>query len=220
MFVKKYYSKYKKITPKSKKVKDDKISETIDELLALPWMFGGTRDFLSSVKGLHDKHGELTKNQINAIKKIKEKNSQETIENYDMWVTNYGSEQKEIAQICAHYYKNNPPYFAHLAEKILSEINFIPSEKQYRSMCENKFAKKVVEAAKTDPKYPVGMIVKGRKSAPVSVRDNLFSVIKVNAMVIKSAAKGAKIYELLPFGRVQTIFCEERYLKKINKSEA
>jgi len=37
---------------------------------------------------------------------------------------------------------------------------------------------------------------------------------------VQSAAKGAKLYELLPFGKTSTIFCEERYLKKIRKMEA
>ena len=219
MFVKKYYNKYKKIIPKPK-IKDDKIFETINKLLQLPWMLGGTKDFLTSVKELHEKHGELTKNQIDAVKKIEAKNSQDTVENYNKWMSNYDDEKKKIAKICAFYYKNNPPYFANLSERVLNESCFIPSERQYASMCENKFTKKVVEATKADPRYDVGMIVKGRKNAPVSVRDGLFSIMKVNAAPVQSAAKGAKMYELLPFGKVNTIFCEERYLRKTRKSEA
>tara|TARA_Y100000310_G_scaffold74681_1_gene70920 strand:+ start:6252 stop:6914 length:663 start_codon:yes stop_codon:yes gene_type:complete len=219
MFVKKYYGKYKKVATKPK-IKDDKVFETINELLKLPWMLGGTKDFLFSVKELYEKHGELTKNQINAVNKIKEKNSQETVENYDEWVLGYDDGKKEVASICALYYKNNPPYFSQLAERIFNELDFIPSEKQYKSMCENKFTKKVIEATKAEAKYFVGTVVRGRKNAPINVRDSLFSVIKTNAAPVQSAAQGAKVYELLPFGKTHTIFCEERYLKKIKKSES
>ena len=141
MFVKKYYSKYKKVPPKPK-IKDDKIFETVNDLLKFPWILGGTKDFLLSIKELYEKHGELTKNQIGAIKKIEEKNSEETLSKYNEWAENYDENKRTIAVICASYYKNNPPYFTHLSERILSESDFVPSEKQYKSMCENKFTKK------------------------------------------------------------------------------
>ena len=84
----------------------------------------------------------------------------------------------------------------------------------------NKFALKVIEATRSEPKFKVGTIVKGRKNAPVIVKNQLFSIIKVNAAPVKSAAKGAKLYELLPFGKTQTVFCEERHIRKTRKSEA
>ena len=87
-------------------------------------------------------------------------------------------------------------------------------------MCENKFTKKVIEATQAEPKYSVGVIIKGRKNAPLNVRDGLFSIIRVGMKPVQSAAKGAKIYEILPLGKTQTIFCEERYLRKTRKSEA
>ena len=103
---------------------------------------------------------------------------------------------------------------------IADSLDFVPSERQYLSMCKNKFTMKVVEATNSPAKYEAGMIVKGRKNAPLNVRDELFSVMKINAAPVTSAAKGAKIYELLPFGKTTTIFCEERYLRKTRKSEA
>ena len=181
-------------------------------------MFGGTKEFLLSMKDLYEKHGELTKNQINAVKKIKEKNSQETLENYNEWLTRYDEEKKEIANICANYYKNNPPYFAHLAERILSEVDFAPTEKQYKSMCENKFTKKVINETISEPKFKVGQLVQGRKIAPIKVRDCLFSIIEIGAVPVTSSAKGAKIYTLLPLGKTDVVECEERYLKKTRKN--
>ena len=219
MFVKKYYSRYKKTEPKVK-IKDDGVFEIVNRLLQFPWILGGTKDFLLSIKKLYEKHGELTKSQIDTIKKIEEKNSEETLSRYNEWALSYDENKKRIAFICANYYKNNPPYFSQLSERILNEPGFTPSEKQYKSMCENKFTKKVIAATEAESKYCAGTIVKGRKSAPADICDKLFSVIRINAKPVQSAAKGAKIYEILPFGKTQTIFCEERFLRKTRKSEA
>jgi len=219
MFVKKYYSRYKKMSPESK-IKDDNTFDIVNNLLKLPWVLGGTKDFLLSIKQSYEKVGELTKKQIEAVKKIEVKNSVETIEKYNDWAASYGNDEKEIAKICANYYRNNPPYFADLSDKILNDNEFVPSERQYIAMCENKFAAKVIEATRSKPKFEVGTIVKGRKNAPIIVENQLFSIIKVNAVPVKSAAKGAKLYELLPFGKTQTVFCEERHIRKTRKSEA
>jgi hypothetical protein len=129
----------------------------------------------------------------------------------------YAEEQKEIAKICAFYYKNNPPYFKELAEKILSDSDFAPTEKQFNAMCKNKFTQKVIRETKAKPKFATGQLVQGRKNAPISIRDSYFSVIEVGAKPVISAAKGAKIYTLLPLGRTQVIDCEERFLKKAQK---
>ena len=219
MFVKKYYKRYKKISS-DPKIKDDNVFDLVKNLLNLPWVFGGKKDFLLSIKKTYEKNGELTKKQIDAVKKIEMKNSPATVGEYNDWSEKYGESRKETAKICANYYKNNPPYFADLSEKILSDEEFVPSERQYVAMCENKFAVKVIEATRSKPKFEVGMIVKGRKNAPAIVENQLFSIIKVNAAPVRRAAKGAKLYELLPFGKTQTVFCEERHIRKTRKSEA
>ena len=176
MFVKKYYKRYKKIST-APKIKDDNVFDVVKNLLSLPWILGGTKDFLLSIKETYEDKGVLTQKQIDAVKNIEAKNADETIEKYNDWVENYGQNEREIAEICAHYYKSNPPYFADLSNKILSDDDFVPSRRQYISMCENKFASKVVEATRAEPKYEVGMIVKGRKKAPANVENQLFSII-------------------------------------------
>ena len=219
MFVRKYYKRYKKIST-APKIKDDNVFDVVKNLLNLPWILGGTKDFLLSIKETYEDKGVLTQKQIDAVRNIETKNADQTIEKYNDWVNDYDEHKREVAEICAHYYKSNPPYFSDLSDKILNDADFVPSERQYISMCENKFASKVVEATRAEPKYEVGMIVKGRKNAPAAVENQLFSIIKVNAAPVRSAAKGAKLYELLPFGKTQTVFCEERHIRKTRKSEA
>ena len=211
----KYYSKYKRI--KKSKIKDDSILERIENILKIPFVFGSTKQFLQSVHEQYNRNGNMTKSQLSAIVDIEKKYSAETVSEYEEWKTQYDDDRRYVASICAHYYKNNPPYFKDLSEKILNEKDFIPTEKQYRAMCENKFTQKVIRETRAKPKFEVGQLVQGRKNAPLKIRDFYFSVIEVGSKPVLSAAKGAKIYTLLPLGKTQTVECEERFLKKMSK---
>tara|TARA_R110000824_G_scaffold17084_2_gene69869 strand:+ start:2529 stop:3182 length:654 start_codon:yes stop_codon:yes gene_type:complete len=215
MTIRKYYSKYKKIS--KPKIKDDSVLERIENILKIPFVFGSTKQFLQSIHEQYNRNGNMTKAQLNAIVKIEDKYSEETMAQYEEWVSNYDNKKQEIAKICACYYKHNPPYFKDLSEKILNEADFIPTEKQYKSMCENKFTQKVIRETQSVPKFIVGQLVQGRKNAPIKIRDLYFSVIEVGSKPVLSAAKGAKIYTLLPLGKTQVAECEERFIKKMNK---
>jgi len=215
MITHKYYNKYKKI--KKPKVKDDSVLGRIENILKIPFIFGGTKQFLESVYEQYNKNGNLTEAQLNAVNKIDKKYSEETISGYEKWKEKYSEDEKEIAKICAFYYKNNPPYFKELSERVLNDPDFIPTEKQFTSMCGNKFTQKVIHETKVSPKFEVGQLVQGRKNAPIKIRDSYFSIIEIGAVPVISAAKGAKVYTLLPLGKTQVVNCEERFLKKAQK---
>jgi hypothetical protein len=217
MFVKKYYSRYKKMDSAKQKIKDDTILGRIENILKFPFIYESTRQFLTSVYEQYNKNGNLTETQLKSVKKIEEKYSLETVVAYEDWKKRYNEEKRNTAKICAHYYKANPPYFAELGRKILQNLDFVPTEKQYRSMCENNFAKKVIRETLSEPKFEVGQLVKGRKNAPLSIADRFFSVIEIGVAPVTSAAKGAKKYTLLPLGNTKIVECEERFLKKTKK---
>ena len=215
MTIRKYYSGYKKI--KKPKVKDDSVLERIENILKIPFIFGNTKQFLESIYDQYNKNGNLTEAQLKAVNSIDKKYSEETVLDYEKWKEKYDEDKKELARICAFYYKNNPPYFKELSERILSDHDFVPTEKQFISMCENKFTQKVIHETKVKPKFAVGQLVHGRKNAPIKIRDSYFSVIEIGAVPVTSAAKGAKVYTLLPLGQTQVVDCEERFLKKAQK---
>ena len=129
------------------------------------------------------------------------------------WAGEYTDERRKIAKICAEYYAANPPYFRDLADKVLNDTEFVPTERQYRALCENKFAKKVLAATTSEPKFEKGAMVKGRSTAIRAIRDKHVVVIDVDAAPVKSAAKGTKVYRVLPVGSPTTILVEERDLK-------
>ena len=94
----------------------------------------------------------------------------------------------------------------------------MPTIEQYNKITKNKFAVKVLTAHFADPKFAPGSLVQFGATAPAHMRRlPPCVVIKANAAPITSAAKGAKVYSVLPMGSAKTVLCEERHLKKARK---
>jgi hypothetical protein len=70
-----------------------------------------------------------------------------------------------------------------------------------------------------DPKFAPGSLVQFGAGASGALRRIKVPcvVISSNGGPIVSAAKGAKVYSVLPMGSAKTLLCEERHLKKARK---
>ena len=213
-----YYRNYRRREPVEKVTGHD-IPERLSKLSEDSNIPQNTKDFLQSLATAYEKYKGLTTRQFEAFEKVEKRFSAEMIAQRDAWAGEYTEEKRAIAKICAEYYLANPPYFRDLAERIMDET-FVPSERQWRALCENKYAKKVIDAALSEPKFPKGIMVRGRATANLgTVRNKLLLVIEADAAPVKSAAKGSKIYRVLPVGSPNTILVEERELKKAPKKK-
>ena len=195
-----------------------------DEVLANTDLPSRKREFVESIKAFHKEKGYLTSNQEKYWSSIYEDYCEEAQVRKREWEESYDSEKREIAKICATYYAEAPGrystgYFLELASSVLNSEDFIPTEKQYRAMCTNKYAKRVIEETRSEPKYKVGEFVKFRSGKiPYRVLHSHGSpkaalVLETHAGSVKTAAKGAKLYKLLLVGTEETILVEERVLK-------
>jgi hypothetical protein len=133
----------------------------------------------------------------------------------------YNDVHREIANICALYYCANPPYYGDLAYRVLYDKNFIPSEKQYNALTQNKYATKVLESHYAEPKYKVNDYVSLRKNNPCGINEklNMFVILQVAPEPITTAAKSTKKYKILPLDNTTTYVVEERWLKYLNKNK-
>ena len=177
------------------------------------------KEFVGSLSEQLGKGKKLSVKQVATLEKIEYRNDPSVVESREQWAKNFTDEMREIAKVCARYYEANPPYFGDLADKVLNQPEFTPTEKQYRAMCENKFAMKVRAATYDAPTFAVGALVALRTSAPFTAR-NVCSmgsalVLRVNPRPVTSGARGAKTYEILPVGGAKSVFVEERHLKKL-----
>ena len=186
----KFYSRYKKV--KKEKIFDDSIPLLITSLIRETDAEVG--NFLKSLQNYYDEHQGITRKQLTALKDIERSTLERSTAEHALWTTQYDDEKRKTAKVCAEYYKANPPYYSYLVEKILTQPDYIPTEKQYTSMCDNNFTKKVLCATISEPKYKSGSLVQGRKSAPGEFRNKKGSVVAVDERPVVSAAKGAKIY--------------------------
>jgi hypothetical protein len=183
------------------------------------------RGFVNSLQGQIMAGRELSEKQIKTLEKIEAENSDDAIATRATWKQDYragvdadwGTAPVIVAQVAALYYKA-AGYFQGLVSSILTDEGFVPTVEQYNKITKNKFAVKVLAAYFADPKFAPGSLVQFGATAPAHMRRlPPCVVIKANAAPITSAAKGAKVYSVLPMGSAKTVFCEERHLKKARK---
>ena len=187
------------------------------------------RGFLNSLQGQVMAGRELSDKQIPILEKIEREHNDQALAARDTWKQDYinkadpawGVLHSEIAAIAAKYYQR-ANYFGSLVEKILNDDGFAPTIEQYNKITKNKFAVKVLAAHFADPKFAAGSLVQYSATAPGRVRAGggnkiPMVVIQANASPVISAAKGAKIYKVLPVGSPTTRLVEERHLKKARK---
>jgi hypothetical protein len=181
---------------------------------------------VESLKTWYNGHGYLSPRQTELFKKIEQEYTSEAVQARNTWVSTYGEREREIATICAHYYAatlgEGAPYFTELAQRVLSEPHFVPSEKQWRAMCSNKYAQRVLEATRAPPKYPVGTLVQFRANErPLNVITgdavNGGIVLDTDVSPVTRAAKGTKKYSILLMGGKAPLIIEERRLKVLKR---
>ena len=183
-----------------------------------PW----ERDFINSLCEGYKKYNSLTQGQHKVLKKISTRYNPVNIQKREDWKKSFTDEMRQKLEIMARYYLENPPYFSDLARRILDEPDYIPTEKAYRSMCENKYAQRVINTANSPPEYPAGSMVMVRNSknigGTISRHRGEIVVILDHPKVIANAARGARPLRVLPIGSTEPIETEERWLKKLPKS--
>ena len=172
------------------------------------------RGFLESIKTqVEAAHRELSPKQIEILVKIEGRNSQEEVQARNEWSSKYADHRSD-AIVVANYYLAGTSYFRDLALKVVSDPEFIPTLRQYRQMCENKYAKRVLKCHHADPLYPEASKVTGRATAPKAHQNKHGFIVKANASPIKNACKGAKRYLVLFIGDPTPHVIEEKYLKR------
>jgi hypothetical protein len=208
-----YYSSYKKVnTPRTA---DPDVLHRIIELKDEYNISPNALSFLSSLLVGYKKYGGITKKQYNAFCEIEKNYLYSNSELDATWFENYDDVKRETTKVCALYYCANPPYYGDLAYRALYDKDFIPSERQYGALTQNKYAQKVLESHFSTPKFKINDYVSLRKNNPCNIKNtkNVFIVIQVAPEPITTAAKSTKKYKILPIDSIATHNVEERWLK-------
>ena len=210
------WTQRKGIMPRTQK-RNPELEARIEKAMAMPLVSDWERNFLSSLAQGAKQYGSLTGKQESILQRIESNNNPEAQAARKNWREGYSDEMRQKMKIAARYYWNNPPYFGELAKRVLNDDDFIPTEKQYRSMVENKYVQKVLDNMNSVTIFPVGSIARVRTVATGHVmryhRDKMVMIIDYPDKVA-GAAKGAIPVVVLPVGSTETVETEVRWLKK------
>ena len=187
------------------------------------WAAGFVESLINQVKG----DRRLSDRQLQILKKIEAEHDDAAMAERQKWVESYKNDPslRADAIVVANYYLSTG-YFRDTAKSITEDESFIPTFSQYNKMVKNKYAQKVLASHNSPAKYPAGSLVTFRANAPSGVRyiDGAYlkrtvtlMVIETDAAPITSAARGAKVYKLLPVGKATTLQVEERHIMKARK---
>jgi len=214
-----YYSSYRKsFTPRNA---DPDILKRIVTLKEERNVSPNVFSFLSSLVVGYKKYGGITQKQYDAFCEIESRYLFNTSDSSADWQKKYDDSKEEKMKICALYYCANPPYYGDLAYRVLYDKGFIPSEQQYNSLTQNKYALKVLESHYANSKYKINDYVSLRKNNPYNIdnKNNIFIIIQVAPEPVTTAAKGTKKYKILPMNEVDIHIIEERWLKHAPKNK-
>ena len=205
----------------------EEIKSLLDSLADyIPQASQWEQGFFESVKAQFDRKHILSDRQVETVQKIAAKFSPAAIQERKAWYESFTDAQRETMRVCADYYKGTG-YYKDLVHSILSNSEFVPSPKQYKMLCENKYAAKVLDAYRAEPKFPVGSLATLRKirsngymaiSGAPAWRDINVLVLTTNEPIV-SSAKGAKRYKCMIVGGTDTFYCEERDLKRMKRGK-
>ncbi len=117
--------------------------------------------FAESLQSQFNDTGKLSPKQIECLQTMEQRYSPASVLKRERWAQSYKSVHRPLALICAQYYRTTT-YFRDLSSKILLEEDFIPTEKQFKALTQNKYAKKAIVAATAPPTFPVGSLCKVR----------------------------------------------------------
>jgi len=178
------------------------------------------RNFLGSLLESAKKWGRLTAKQHEVYQRIEKKTDPEVQAAIKSWRENFTPEMREQLVFAANYYKANPPYYGEVAQRILTDESYTPSEKLFRKMVQNRYVQRALANAAAGPKFAAGSMAMVRdndltrdyRGRMAPYRNQMVMVIAVEEDV-KSATKGARKITVLPVGGTETIITEERCLK-------
>ena len=209
------------------------IINRINQIVDYPTMDDWSRGFCESVTDQINRGRKLSEKQMDVLTRIFDQNTEEAVQELSRWPDEYKNSWSQKAEILAHYYSSTP-YYSAVVSDILAGLT--PKRHQFLNMVNNKYATKVLTEATKPPKFIIGDYVVGNAACG---REHLIAddtkrlsdqvhadfrlrggfVIEISNLV-KSAAKGAKRYRILPVGSTIAFWVEERRLKKAPKPKS
>ena len=177
------------------------------------------REFVESITDQY-KQRNLSERQHLAINRIIALHDPVAVKARNDWRASYDEEKQALMRQAAEYYDANPPYFADAAHKVLNDPAYIPTEKLFNKMTQNKYVQRWIAQREAGPAFAKGQLVRFRRNDLVRhwygspLQGKLAVILSVGTDDQVSATKGSRPYEVLPVGRIKSFATEERCLMR------
>lgn len=200
------------------KVEDGTIPARIDTLLNNGMINEWEKNFLTSVKAGYQKYNSLTKGQHNTFVGIESRYDAAAIAARNSWVSAWDATKAQTWRTMMEYYKGTP-YYRGACDKFDKDPNYIPSESEYKTICENKYAARYLKNQQIPPKFKAGQLVVFKRYGSY----HLATVVEVQN--VGDWTKGSRNYQIMMVGghslqRVaekEMIYYRESLLPKLEK---
>ena len=140
-------------------INQQQVENIIGHKLLSSWEQG----FIESIVNQMKRGIFLSENQERIVTRCIEKTTPEKVADYDAWAKEYRAKHRETALLCARYYKERG-YFHNMVQNLMGKEDFVPSRENYTKMCENKYAKRVIENSKAPFQFGLGDLAQVRKT--------------------------------------------------------
>tara|TARA_R110000744_G_scaffold44498_1_gene99235 strand:- start:1166 stop:1954 length:789 start_codon:yes stop_codon:yes gene_type:complete len=171
--------------------------------------------FVQSLTEQNNQGRNLSEKQIQHLRNIESEHSVDKRAERQKWFSNYDNYHREIAKLCADYYSSTP-YYGDLVKKIRNNSEFIPTQKQWEAMCQNKYAQKIIKIHESKPKFSIKSVVQLRKTSPhfhnKDLCDKPAFIIESDAAP-PAACNGGRWYSVLFAGESTTMKLMEKDIK-------
>lgn len=177
------------------KVADATIPARIDILLSNGLINDWEKNFLTSIKEGFQKYKSLTKGQYDTMLKVEQRYDGAAIAARDSWLAAWNHELATNWKTLTEYYSTTP-YYGNAIRKA-KDPKYIPTEAEYKSVCENKYAVKYINQHKVAAKYKRGQLVVYKEHGGYF----LSTVVEVGMPA--SWAKGSRCYTINIVGEAE-----------------
>ena len=185
----------------------------IEHLMVQPDLNNWEKNFLTSIKDYFVKYNKLSDGQFNHLDKIAQRYTADAIKQRDDWYASWNDEKKDKFKKIVDYYSMSV-YYTTIIRKAQDNPDYIPTQKEYDTIVNNKYAQRYLNNLNSAPKYQVGDLVQIRSSW--YRQGEIGTIIEVRN--IDSWVSGSRKYLVNLLGEDDAREWEERGLKKFRES--
>ena len=182
---------------------------------------GWNYKFVASIQAQLRSGRDLSERQTEILDKVKGEFSTTSMAERVTWAESWDAEKAERYGLMMQYYDKAGQYYMERVRQWHANKAIIPTKAQYEKITTNKYASKIFAGWYGAPKFTAGTMVALSASAGYYIRrlapSGLVLVIKTNAAVPDQAARGNKVYTVLPIGSATPFNVNESMLKRAPK---